>query len=78
MGELTGGGGEQVGVTSTDDECANLVRRTDPKANGASRHQNSGRCYAEFKTTSSDTDRNWRHCVFRGKLDVFQGHCTVS
>ena len=69
MGELTGGSEKRLSVTSTNDECAHLVRRTEPNANGASRDQFSGACYAEFATTNSDRDANYQHCVFGGKLE---------
>ena len=67
VGRGSGGNAKFIGNTTTDDECANLVRRTEPRANGASRSR-YGSCYAEFGATGSDGSHIYRTCLFRSML----------
>ena len=57
---------EHIGNTDTPDECAYLVRRNEPSANGVT--WGGGACYAEFGATSHNGDVSYRTCLFRGQL----------
>ena len=61
-----GGKEKRLATTTTEDQCADLVRRQQPNANGAT--WGDGECFAEFGATGNDGDKNWRTCVFEGRL----------
>ena len=44
-------------------ECADLVRKQEPMANGATWAPN-GRCIAEFGATDSKVYSSWETCLF--------------
>ena len=68
MGDGIGGYDKLIGETATNDECANLVGIKEPNANGATRRQDNGSCYAEFGEIYSDGVFTWKTCLFRGQL----------
>ena len=64
MGNAIGGTYKRIGSTTTDDECADLVRSKEPNANGATRGQNTGPCYANFRATNTNCQSKFRTCLF--------------
>ena len=72
-GDQVGGRYEHIGKTTTENDCANLVRSTKPKANGASFYIGgtqtySKNCYANFgSATGRNDDRDFRTCIFPGQ-----------
>ena len=73
----TGGTYEYLKWTATKTECAELVRRTEPTAIGATygriRHEPYYSCYAEFGATGKKLRCHTVHCefetcLFNGKL----------
>ena len=66
VGDGTGGTEDYIGNTTTEDECAQLVQREKPSANGAT--WGSEYCYAEFGATSNNGNSAWRTCLFEGQL----------
>lgn len=68
-----------MGLTTTDDECANVVRRKEPTANAATRGQKTGPCYAGFGATATDNQSDFRTCFFdQGQLRFFQTKRKIS
>ena len=69
VGDGTGGTEKEIGSTSTEGECASLVLRKEPSANGATWEvATSGSCYAEFRATGNNGNSDWRTCLFKGQL----------
>ena len=64
MGGGIGGTEKKLRKASTDYECANRVKYKQPNANGASRHQKSHNCYAEFGATGTKGATNSHACIF--------------
>lgn len=61
----------RLGVTSTEEECAELVKKVKPGAMGVTFYK-SGRdgktgCYAEF-VNRVGIDQNGRYCFFEGRI----------
>ena len=66
-GDGEGGEEKHVGDTDTREECALLVYKEHPEANGATFPASGGReCYAEFGMTRSNGSGNWQTCKFEG------------
>ena len=68
-----------ISSVTTDDECANLVRKTEPTANAAKRDQDYGDCYAYFDATGTDSATYFHTCLFdQGQLKFFQIQHRIS
>ena len=52
-------------MTSTEDECARLVKNTEPRASGATWGVQQGDCYAELGNQISSS-QGYRACLFEG------------
>eukprot|EP01045_Picozoa_sp_COSAG04_P014325 COSAG04_NODE_1066_length_8488_cov_2.933246_5_plen_181_part_01 len=64
-GDGIGGTETQIGDAASPQACAQMVRRTQPDANGATYSNTGGMgCYAEFGMTGANSDTNWRTCRF--------------
>ena len=63
-GDGSGGTEKLVGQTSTEEECANLVMKTEPNANGAT--WEGGECYAEYEAIGVSSNDQRRTCLFGG------------
>ena len=69
-----GGDIERLDDTPTADECAELVRRTEPNANGATYYAKglgNSSCYALFRGTGTDGDVEYQTCLFKGQLGLY-------
>jgi len=55
---------KKVGETDTNDACGHMVKEQEPTANGATRTQSSGYCYANFQATGFDDDSRYHSCLF--------------
>ena len=64
MGDGIGGTEKLIGKTTNEDECADLVRRIEPSANGVT--WGGGECYAEFEATGNNDNDKWLTCLFQG------------
>ena len=53
----------KIGVTSDEQECARLVRRTNPGAKGATLY-GGNECYAEYGREVAGPDNSNRYCFF--------------
>ena len=69
MGEGIGGTDKKIGTTTTENECAVLVREKEPSANGATWGSS---CYAEFGATGTNFEDAWQTCRFEGRFIVFK------
>ena len=71
MGDGIGGTDKKIGTTTTENECAVLVRENEPSANGATWGSS---CYAEFGATGTDGSDYWRTCLFdfQGSSMIFK------
>ena len=68
-GDGTGGTEKRVGETDSREECAALVYREHPSANGATYSNDGGTaCYAEFAVVSSNGVATWQTCIFERKI----------
>ena len=67
MGDAIGGTYVQLGYTTTDYECADLVRSKKPNANGATWDPDTQICYAQFHARGIDGASLWRTCIFQGQ-----------
>ena len=72
VGDGTGGTEKYIEKTTTENECADLVRRKETKANGATWGSENEKCYAEFGATGNSGTGSYRTCLFRGKRLCFQ------
>ena len=70
MGDAVGNTYKKLGQTTTDDECADLVRSKEPMANGASRGQVTGPCYAIFGATGTDCNSDFQTCLFLSRCSL--------
>lgn len=65
MGNSIGGTHKRVGSnTTTEVECAEIVSSKEPNANGATRGQTTGSCYARFEVTGTDCNSDFKTCFF--------------
>ena len=72
-GNTIGGTYESLGHTTTDYECANLVKSTMTSANAASWYIDGTYCYAQFDATGIDNDDSaYRACLFTGRQYNFK------
>ena len=68
-GKGTGGTHTFIGNTNSREQCAALVRKEHPTANGASycgTTSNCKECYADFGATSRTGGTNYQTCTFPG------------
>jgi hypothetical protein len=63
-GYVSGGKRENVGNTSTEDECAQLVTKTRPEATGATWTKRVKGCRAEFGSRIIKFGEKQRSCLF--------------
>ena len=72
VGFAAGGTWKRIGRANTDDECAALVTRKEPSANGATWDSDvdsstGGGCFAEFGAIGKTIARGYRTCLFKGQ-----------
>ena len=63
-GDSTGGSNVKVGEANSEQECFNLVRSTEPDANGATMQIGGGECWAEFNVSGTVELAGWKTCKF--------------
>ena len=63
-GDSTGGSNVKVGEANSEQECFNLVRSTEPDANGATMQIGGGECWAEFDVSGRVDLAGWETCQF--------------
>ena len=79
QGDGIGGSQKHLGETTSENECAILVRSQEPTANGASHYQESSKnCFANFGMTGTDSNSDFRSCLFTGQLRFFQIQHRIS
>ena len=62
-GDVKGGREEQLGLTWTEEKCAELVAKERPYATGATWQESPSKCWAEFGNNIEFT-HNYRTCLF--------------
>jgi hypothetical protein len=71
VGDQLGGTHKRKGKTDTEDECAEVVKTSEPNANAATWWIDSGRCFAGFRITGIDNstrfgidNTRYKTCLF--------------
>ena len=66
-GDRNDGTYARLGVTTTENECQNLVNKKKTNANSVIWHVTGKDCYAGFDVTEIKSSPKWRTCIFGGQ-----------